>query len=86
MQRKNPRSTSSDFSSGRSDRHGGLSAQQHHRSRAHKHPLADAASAATYYPEAKTPVPLSYHDAQSGTPSYKFVPVGISWSRGAAPR
>jgi anaerobic selenocysteine-containing dehydrogenase len=38
-------------------------------------------SVATYYPEANVLVPLSYHDAQSGTPSYKSVPVRISSSR-----
>ncbi len=35
-------------------------------------------SVAAYYPEANGLVPLSYHDAQSGTPSYKSVPVKIS--------
>ncbi len=35
-------------------------------------------SVAAYYPEANVLVPLSYHDAQSGTPSYKSVPVKIS--------
>ncbi len=34
-------------------------------------------SVAAYYPEANGLVPLSYHDAQSGTPSYKSVPVKI---------
>lgn len=34
-------------------------------------------SAAAYYPEANALVPLSYHDARSGTPSYKSVPVRI---------
>jgi anaerobic selenocysteine-containing dehydrogenase len=38
-------------------------------------------SVATYYPEANALVPLSYHDTQSGTPSYKSVPVRISLSR-----
>jgi len=38
-------------------------------------------SVAAYYPEANALVPLSYHDAQSGTPSYKSVPVRISSSR-----
>jgi molybdopterin-dependent oxidoreductase alpha subunit len=38
-------------------------------------------SVAAYYPEANALVPLSYHDAQSGTPSYKSVPVRISPSR-----
>jgi molybdopterin-dependent oxidoreductase alpha subunit len=42
-------------------------------------------SVATYYPEANALVPLSYHDTQSGTPSYKSVPVRISSSRRAAP-
>jgi molybdopterin-dependent oxidoreductase alpha subunit len=35
-------------------------------------------SVAAYYPEANGLVPLSYHDEQSGTPSYKSVPVRIS--------
>ncbi len=35
-------------------------------------------SVAAYYPEANGLVPLSYHDPQSGTPSYKSVPVRIS--------
>src|ERR1700677_5296472 len=39
-------------------------------------------SVATYYPEANALVPLSYRDTQSGTPSYKSVPVRISLSRG----
>jgi anaerobic selenocysteine-containing dehydrogenase len=34
-------------------------------------------SVAAYYPEANALVPLSYHDEQSGTPSYKSVPVRI---------
>ena len=34
-------------------------------------------SAAAYYPEANGLVPLAYHDPQSGTPSYKSVPVRI---------
>jgi molybdopterin-dependent oxidoreductase alpha subunit len=42
-------------------------------------------SVAAYYPEANALVPLSYHDAQSGTPSYKSVPVRISSSRRDAP-
>ncbi len=37
-------------------------------------------SVAAYYPEANGLVPLSYHDPQSGTPSYKSVPVLISSS------
>jgi anaerobic selenocysteine-containing dehydrogenase len=37
-------------------------------------------SVAAYYPEANGLVPLSHHDAQSGTPSYKSVPVKISRS------
>jgi molybdopterin-dependent oxidoreductase alpha subunit len=41
-------------------------------------------SVAAYYPEANALVPLTYHDEQSGTPSYKSVPVRISLSlRGA---
>jgi molybdopterin-dependent oxidoreductase alpha subunit len=35
-------------------------------------------SVAAYYPEANGLVPLDYHDPQSGTPSYKSVPVRIS--------
>ena len=35
-------------------------------------------SVAAYCPEANGIVPLSYHDAQSGTPSYKSVPVRIT--------
>ena len=35
-------------------------------------------SVAAYYPEANGIVPLSYHDPQSGTPSYKSVPVRIA--------
>jgi molybdopterin-dependent oxidoreductase alpha subunit len=35
-------------------------------------------SVAAYYPEANPIVPLSYHDAHSGTPSYKSVPVRIT--------
>ena len=38
-------------------------------------------SVAAYYPEANALVPLSYHDVQSGTPSYKSVPVRISLTR-----
>jgi anaerobic selenocysteine-containing dehydrogenase len=34
-------------------------------------------SVAAYYPEASTLVPLSYCDRESGTPSYKSVPVRI---------
>jgi molybdopterin-dependent oxidoreductase alpha subunit len=34
-------------------------------------------SVAAYYPEANGLMPLSYHDAESGTPSYKSVPVRI---------
>jgi molybdopterin-dependent oxidoreductase alpha subunit len=34
-------------------------------------------SVAAYYPEANALVPLRYHDTQSGTPSYKSVPVRI---------
>jgi anaerobic selenocysteine-containing dehydrogenase len=37
-------------------------------------------SVAAYYPEANALVPLTYHDSQSGTPSYKSVPVRISSS------
>jgi hypothetical protein len=35
-------------------------------------------SVAAYYPEANGLVPLGYHDPESGTPSYKSVPVRIS--------
>jgi molybdopterin-dependent oxidoreductase alpha subunit len=35
-------------------------------------------SVAAYYPEANVLVPLGYHDKQSGTPSYKSIPVRIS--------
>jgi len=34
-------------------------------------------SVAAYYPEANALVPLGYHDEQSGTPSYKSIPVRI---------
>ena len=34
-------------------------------------------SVAAYYPEANGLIPLAYHDPQSGTPSYKSVPVKI---------
>ncbi len=37
-----------------------------------------AGSVAAYYPEANGLVPLAYHDPQSGTPSYKSVPVRIT--------
>jgi len=37
-----------------------------------------AGSVAAYYPEANSLVPLDYHDPESGTPSYKSVPVRIS--------
>jgi anaerobic selenocysteine-containing dehydrogenase len=39
-------------------------------------------SVAAYYPEANVLVPLDYHDADSGTPSYKSVPVRITRSAG----
>jgi anaerobic selenocysteine-containing dehydrogenase len=42
-------------------------------------------SVATYYPEANALVPLNYHDTESGTPSYKSVPVRITSSRRAVP-
>jgi molybdopterin-dependent oxidoreductase alpha subunit len=35
-------------------------------------------SVAAYYPEANALLPLGYHDPQSGTPSYKSIPVRIS--------
>ena len=34
-------------------------------------------SVAAYYPEANALVPLGYHDKQSGTPSYKSIPVRV---------
>jgi len=37
-------------------------------------------SVAAYYPEANALVPLDYKDPQSGTPSYKSVPVNITRS------
>jgi anaerobic selenocysteine-containing dehydrogenase len=37
-------------------------------------------SVAAYYPEANCLLPLDYHDRQSGTPSYKSIPVNISRS------
>ena len=40
-------------------------------------------SVAAYYPEANALVPLDYYDKQSGTPSYKSIPVKIT--RVAAP-
>ena len=39
-------------------------------------------SVAAYYPEANGLVPLSYHDQQSGTPSYKSIPVRITRQTG----
>jgi molybdopterin-dependent oxidoreductase alpha subunit len=39
-------------------------------------------SVAAYYPEANVLVPLDYHDEDSGTPSYKSVPVRITRSPG----
>ena len=42
-------------------------------------------SVAAYYPEANALVPFSYRDTQSGTPSFKSVPVRITSSRRAAP-
>ncbi len=41
-------------------------------------------SVAAYYPEANCLLPLDYHDSQSGTPSYKSIPVRIE--RGADQR
>ena len=41
-------------------------------------------SVAAYYPEANALVPLGYHDTQSGTPSYKSIPVRITPTRRAA--
>jgi len=37
-------------------------------------------SIAAYYPEANVLVPLGFHDPQSGTPSYKYIPVRVSKS------
>jgi anaerobic selenocysteine-containing dehydrogenase len=37
-------------------------------------------SVATYYPEANALVPLDYKDPESGTPSYKSVPVSVTRS------
>lgn len=34
-------------------------------------------SVAAYYPEANSLVPLDYHDPESGTPSYKSIPVRV---------
>ncbi len=31
-----------------------------------------------YYPEANVPVPLDYIDEESGTPSYKSVPIRLT--------
>lgn len=42
-------------------------------------------SVAAYYPEANCLVPLDYHDPQSGTPSYKSIPVRIRKSAAVAP-
>jgi anaerobic selenocysteine-containing dehydrogenase len=39
-------------------------------------------SVAAYYPEANALVPLGYHDTQSGTPSYKSIPVRVRKRRG----
>jgi molybdopterin-dependent oxidoreductase alpha subunit len=41
-----------------------------------------AGSVGAYYPEANALIPLSYHDALSGTPAYKSVPVRIARSDG----
>lgn len=37
-----------------------------------------AGSVAAYYPEANVLVPLDYIDEESGTPSYKSIPVRIA--------
>jgi molybdopterin-dependent oxidoreductase alpha subunit len=37
-------------------------------------------SVASYYPESNCLLPLAYHDAESGAPSYKSIPVKISRS------
>jgi anaerobic selenocysteine-containing dehydrogenase len=42
-------------------------------------------SVAAYYPEANPLFPLTHHDKQSGTPSYKSVPVKISRVQNAIP-
>jgi len=41
-------------------------------------------SVAAYYPEANCLLPLEYHDRQSGTPSYKSIPVRIVRSNSVA--
>jgi molybdopterin-dependent oxidoreductase alpha subunit len=41
-------------------------------------------SVAAYYPEANCLLPLEYHDRQSGTPSYKSIPVRIVRSTSVA--
>ncbi|OLG64154.1 hypothetical protein BXO554_20615, partial [Xanthomonas oryzae pv. oryzae] len=41
-------------------------------------------SVAAYYPEANGLVPLDYQDKESGTPSYKSVPVHIRRAAQAA--
>jgi molybdopterin-dependent oxidoreductase alpha subunit len=43
-------------------------------------------SVAAYYPEANKLVPLDYQDKQSGTPSYKSVPVRVVRATSNAPR
>jgi len=40
-------------------------------------------SVAAYYPEANCLLPLSYHDRESGTPSYKSIPVRVVRSTAA---
>jgi len=42
-------------------------------------------SVAAYYPEANVLVPLDYIDKESGTPSYKSVPVRVRRSEATAP-
>jgi molybdopterin-dependent oxidoreductase alpha subunit len=54
--------------SGRSLRLNGVTALAHSIARG---------SVAAYYPEANGLVPLAYHDPESGTPSYKSVPVRV---------
>jgi molybdopterin-dependent oxidoreductase alpha subunit len=39
-------------------------------------------SVAAYYPEANCLVPLGYHDPESGTPSYKSIPVRVTRAAG----
>jgi anaerobic selenocysteine-containing dehydrogenase len=49
---------------------------RHIRLTAIAHDIA-AGSIGAYYPEANNLCPLTYHDPQSGTPSYKSLPVRL---------